>query len=323
MLLRHLKVGWFALLAIMLSVCSLESAEDLNGSTQVKTSISATDVTIGDIVTVRISVRHPESIKIAFPTTEATWGDWIVRAAKQLIPENADRGLIEDVLEMQLTIYKTGEFQIPALSIEVVNPTGQKSTLTSDQAKVSVRSVLTSKDETLKEIKPQADIAPDYKPFLLLLAALASAAYFIYLLVKWLKRRHKPGTALIQDTRTPEEIAREAIRQLLARKLIEDGKFKAFYLELSEIIKRFLGTRLNVPSLERTTREFTRDLRSTDIVEDQYRLIQDFLENCDLVKFAKYRPTAEEVQEAIGQADVIIGATGTKTKPVPKLGRYR
>jgi len=303
----------------MLSVCSVESTEDLKGSTQVKTSISATDVTIGDIVIVKVAVRHPESSKIAFPTTEATWGAWTVRAAKQLPPQPADRGLIEDVLEMQLTIYKTGEFQIPALSIEVVNRAGEKSTLTSEQAKVSVRSVLTSKDETLKEIKPQADIAPDYKPFLFLLAALASAAYLIYVLVRWLKRRRKPGmAAIIQDTRTPEEIAREAIRQLLARKLIEDGKFKAFYLELSEIIKRFLGARLSVPSLERTTREFTRDLRSTDIAEEQYRLIQDFLENCDLVKFAKYRPTAEEVQEVIGQADIIIGTAGTNTKPAPK-----
>ena len=69
----------------------------------------------------------------------------------------------------------------------------------------------------------------------------------------------------VRDTRTPEQIARDAIQDLLSRKLIEQGLLKQFYLELSEIVKRFLGQKLNILSLERTTEEFTRDLRKTSL----------------------------------------------------------
>jgi hypothetical protein len=102
--------------------------------------------------------------------------------------------------------------------------------------------------------------------------------------------------------RSAEEIAREAIERLLARKLVEQGHLKQFYLELSEIIKRFLGSKLGVHSLERTTEEFTRDLRAVSVPSAEYRMIREFLEDCDLVKFAKYRPAAEEVEQIIARS---------------------
>ena len=82
---------------------------------QLKTSVDATTITVGDVVTVKLSVKHPESLKIAFPPVGATLGEWIVRSSNRLPVKPAD-GIVEDVLELQLAVYKTGEFEIPALS---------------------------------------------------------------------------------------------------------------------------------------------------------------------------------------------------------------
>jgi len=283
---------------------------------QLKTSVDATTVTIGDVVTVKLSVKHPETLKIAFPPIGTSLGEWTVRSSKQLLPTKLADGSVEDTLELQLAAYKTGDFEVPALNVETVKTSGEKEVLASEPIKIAVQSVLTGNQDTLKDLKPQAEIEADYKPFLFLLAALASAAYLVYRLIQYFKGRKKSPVVKPERVRSAEEIAREAIERLLARKLTEQGHFKQFYLELSEIIKRFLGRKLGVHSLERTTEEFTRDLRAVAVPSTQYRMIREFLEDCDLVKFAKYRPGAEEVEQIIARSHAMIdGLIEASLKP--------
>jgi hypothetical protein len=291
---------------------------------QVKTSVDATAITIGDILTLKLEVRHLESLKIGFPAVGATLGEWVVRGSNRSPSKPAEGGFVEDVWALQLTVYKTGEFEIPALEIEAASVSGEKASLNSEPVKIKVQSVLSGSDAALKDVKPQADIAADYKPFLLFLAALGSAVYLIYRLIQRFRKRKAALPTLPQETRTPEEIAREAIRQLLARKLIEQGFLKDFYLELSEIVKRFLGLKLGIPSLERTTQEFTRDLRATAIPPDRYQMIRDFLEDCDLVKFAKYRPGTDEVRHIVARSNEIVDTFAVKQlQPEPVLEAAR
>ena len=98
---------------------------------------------------------------------------------------------LKTVLELQLAAYKTGDVEVPALNVETVKATGEKEVLASEPIKVAVQSVLTGKQDTLKDLKPQAEIEADYKPFLFFLAALASAVYLVYRLVQYFKRRKK------------------------------------------------------------------------------------------------------------------------------------
>jgi hypothetical protein len=308
--------GWFLLLDCRCSTLAAPQQE-----AHLKTSVDATTITIGEVVTLQLEVRRPESLKLAFPQVGATLGEWVVRGTNRLPTKAVNGGgAVSEVLALQLTIYKTGEFEIPKIQIEAVRPGGERSILTSEPVKIKVGSVLTGNQDTLKDLKPQAEIAADYKPFLLFLAALGSAAYLIYRLVQRLKRRRKALPAILQDRRTAEEIARQAIRQLLARKLIEQGYLKEFYLELSEIVKRFLGSKMGIPSLERTTEEFTEDLRQTAIQAGHYRMIRQFLDDCDLVKFAKYRPGAEEIQQIIARSSEIIDAVVAGSPAEPILG---
>jgi hypothetical protein len=306
---------WFLLLA-----CCCSTLAASQPKVQMKTSVDATAITIGDVLTLKLEVRRPESLKLAFPSIGPKLGEWVVRGSNRLPPSAADGGgRVDEVLALQLTIYKTGEFEIPGIEIEAVQPGGEKSILSSEPVKIKVESVLTGNQDTLKDLKPQAEIATDYKPLLLFLAALGSAVYLIYRLVQRLKHRRRALPAIPQDRRTAEEIARQAIRQLLARKLIEQGYLKEFYLELSEIIKRFLGSKMGIPSLERTTEEFTDELRQTTIQAGHYRMIRQFLDDCDLVKFAKYRPGAEEIQQIIARSNEIIDAVVVESPAEPVL----
>jgi hypothetical protein len=204
-----------------------------------------------------------------------------------------------DVYEIQLTVYRTGDFEIPPIEVELSDNSGKTEKITSPAIPIKVQSVLSGADETLKDLKPQAEIPPDYKPFFLTLIAILAGLVSIYQLIRYLRKRKPAEVGIVVDMRSPEEIAREAIGRLLDRRLIERGLHKSFYLEISEIIRKYLGSKLGISSLERTTEEFMRDLRSTLLPANPIEMIGDFLDDCDLVKFAKYRPSEEEVKEIV------------------------
>jgi hypothetical protein len=304
-------VSWWFILCVSLGGEAL--AQDLRAS--VKTSLDHLTITVGDLVRVTLEVHRPNDLKIQPPALERELGEWIVRQFKQVASSKSEPGWSTETFELELTIYKTGEFQIPPLSLGLVGSDGTKGVVSSSPVKVKVESVLGSRDSVLKDLKPQAEILPDYKPFLLFLAAVGAFSVLIFQLVRHFRKRQRITVSLPVDTRTPEEIAREALKRLLARQLIEQGLFKVFYLGISEIIKRYLGVRLGIISLERTTEEILDDLRSIGLSENHYRVTRTFLEDCDLVKFAKYHPSPHEVEGVVKTAFGILDATEMELSP--------
>jgi hypothetical protein len=273
---------------------------------QLKASVDSTEINIGDIVTLSLAIQYPSSAKVAFPAVGSVLGDWTVRNVRNIPAKSLSNGNQEVGLQVQLAIYKIGEFNIPAMEVELIKKSGEREVLDSKPIKIKVESVLSGQKQELKDLKAQAEITPDYRPFLLLLAALASAVFLIYWLIAALRKCRKVVLMEVRDTRTPEQIARDAIHSLMNRKLAEQGLLKEFYLELSEIVKRYLGQKLNILSLERTTEEFSRDLRKTSLALPDFEMIREFLVECDLVKFAKYHPSPEEIQSILQQAIQLI-----------------
>lgn len=272
---------------------------------QLKATVDATEINIGDIVTLTLAVQYPSAAKVSLPVGNML-GEWTVRNVSNIPAKPLNNDNQEVGLQIQLAIYKIGEFNIPALEVELIKKSGEREVLDSQPIKIKVDSVLTGQKQELKELKAQAEITPDYRFFLYLLAALASAIFLIYWIIATLRKRRKVAVKEIRDSRTPEQIARDAIQDLLSRKLVEQGLLKQYYLDLSEIVKRYIGQKLTILSLERTTEEFTRDLRQTSLPIHDFEMIGEFLVECDLVKFAKYHPSLEEIQSIQQQAIQLI-----------------
>jgi hypothetical protein len=304
-------VSWWLILWVSLGGESF--AQDLRAS--VKTSLDHSTITVGDLVTLKLEVRRPDDLKIQLPALEGELGEWVVRQIKESATSKSDPGWNMETFELELTIYKTGEFEIPPISLGVVGNDGKRGTVSSSPVKVKVESVLGSGDNALRDLKPQAEIPPDYRPFLLFLAVVGAFLVLVFQLIHYFRKRQRISPSLPVDTRTPEEVAREALHRLMARQLIEQGLFKDFYLEISEIIKRYLGMRLRIISLERTTKEILDDLKSIGLSEIHYRTTRAFLEDCDLVKFAKYHPSHNEVEEVVQTAFGIVNTTKVELSP--------
>jgi hypothetical protein len=84
-----------------------------------------------------------------------------------------------------------------------------------------------------------------------------------------------------------------------------------YYLELTEIAKGYLEGRFGVDALDRTTDEIRRDLirhreRIKPLEPDD---VLRFLEDCDLVKFARFDPELDEARSALNEVRTMVQET--------------
>ena len=86
---------------------------------------------------------------------------------------------------------------------------------------------------------------------------------------------------------------------------------------VSETIRSYLGQRFQSPSTRRTTEEFLRQMDAdvTTPLAEHRSLLREFLQSCDLVKFARYQPTLSELELVQQRATNFV--TATKPPPLP------
>ena len=112
----------------------------------------------------------------------------------------------------------------------------------------------------------------------------------------WWGRRRKPvGTGETSIQLTPTEIALAALEKLRAKNL----PVEQFYTELSHIVRQFIEAQFGLRAPERTTEEF---LAETMLPVESMALLGAFLQEADLVKFARLQPGKEDMERAFGAA---------------------
>lgn len=89
---------------------------------------------------------------------------------------------------------------------------------------------------------------------------------------------------------------------------------KPFVIAVSDTTRYYLEERFDFHAPERTTEEFLHELQRTDLLtRDQKSSLGDFLQSCDLVKFAKYEPGEPELRDLHGSALRLV----QETEPQP------
>ena len=91
--------------------------------------------------------------------------------------------------------------------------------------------------------------------------------------------------------------------------MLETGRVKEFYIELAEIVRRYIAARFGIETFERTSGEILESLREARISVKTTAAAGEFLMACDMVKFAKYHPSAEETRGTVERAYRLVDET--------------
>lgn len=259
----------------------------------VKFSINAPSDTfaIGDEVIIKIQAIYNADVKIMPPAGQLEDTSFALKKGPQ-VESKTDGANSTDTYTFILLPIATGEILTPPFEFYWYDLSGKPHQIIAPQRIVHVRSLLPS-DTTgvdIKDIIGPKSLPVRWWPYALgatVVLALIAAWYFLFR--KKLSRMEIPEAP-------PEPPFDKAIRELAILKetdLLGKGKIKQFYIELSDILRRYIEGRFDIKAVEATTYELKRLLKHPELTKDQSQAILEFLSRSDLVKFAKFQPPAD------------------------------
>ena len=252
--------------------------------------ISELDTTqgfIGDVIqcTVKIDgktndgIRFPELNKINDPITIRNQG---------LIDED---GLLNGIL-FEIMAWDTGQFVTPDYSIDILNPDGTLDfSLKAKPISFSISSILVATDQTdfrpIKGPVPVKGVIPT-RAILLSLILIGIVAGMIW---TWRQRQKVQYQKL--DYAVMEAPEDRALRRL--KELDVSGLSKKYYADLSHISREYIETKYFIRALEMTTEEIHGFKSLFPMDESQFSQWIQFLNEADMVKYAREIPSLEKM----------------------------
>jgi hypothetical protein len=139
-------------------------------------------------------------------------------------------------------------------------------------------------------------------------ALIALGLVALLALVVWQRRRARPP-APPPPPMPPHVRARQRLQAALDRL----GDPREFCILVSDALRWYLEEQLALRAPERTTEEFLNELQdSPRLTPSQKQTLAGFLEQCDLVKFARFEPTEERLRQLHEHALRLVEETAPK-----------
>jgi hypothetical protein len=155
-----------------------------------------------------------------------------------------------------------------------------------------------------KDITPIEELPPESSWPLWLLAVLPALFLVAGALVLLVMRRRR----LLQAVPlSPEQAALRELERADNLPLATARDVERYHTQLSDVVRRYLERRFQLPASRQTTAEFLSGMgRSLQLTAEQQALLRDFLSRCDLGKFAPVPPGPEECRATAVLASRLI-----------------
>lgn len=257
---------------------------------------------LGDPLKLTLTVEAKPGVRIEMPDFGEALGRFSILDFTPRISTGADGGVLARQ-DYTLRGPASGRQRIPGLRIEYVDErTGDDGTpreLITDELPFEIESVLPEGAvvDTLRPARGPLPALPGgwwsrWWPWLTLGAA--AVAGVIWGAMTWRRRATERARA------TAFERALRRLAALEGRGLPVAETIDAWYVELSDIVRRYIEDRHAVRAPELTTEEFLLEARRSVAFSAAHRdLLSTFLANCDRVKFARYSPPEDESRSAL------------------------
>jgi len=294
---------------LFLAISALAMAAD-DGAPSIKTSINRKRIFVGDRIRYKTEIASGQDLEIEFPRfKDSKIGDCEIKdSGKSVKKPIFGKRLYINWLE--ITSYYVGKRTIPSIEIKYREKgEGYWRKLKTNELIFTVETVL-PRGVRLTDIK---DIKGVLYPFswlrllLLIFAALIALWIAARLTLKLIFKKAPP--------RLPHEIALEEI-EAASKQFAAGGEVKDCYVRVSDAVRRYIESVFSLKAPEMTTQEFLASLSvpSTDMVlgessklqASHKNLLTTFMEACDLVKFAKYRPARNDIESLFDTAKKFI-----------------
>jgi len=267
-------------------------------------------MTVGDRIQLTVTVEHDAGTQVVWPDS-LDLGPFEVVGAER-IPPVRDGSRVRTGVRFTVTAFELGDLELPAFEVSLLRDDGvDLGAVATESRSISVVSVGLDESGDIRTIKGPREIPRNWLlllPWFLVACAMLAAVYWAY--------RRRQGRAVRGDAelvpvqvREPHEIAYEALDRLEQSGMLERGEIKAYFIEVSDIIRRYVEARYRVDALEMASFEVIIGLERAGVALETRLRFERFLDDCDLVKFAKWIPEMEACREAVPRARKMVDET--------------
>ncbi len=257
--------------------------------------------TIADRITLEMEMISDEEYEITPPAFGEKLEQFGIADFTSTQPELSGEGKVRQTRTYLLEPFLSGDYLIPAMTFRFRKADGsgdEEHELETEELAVKVRSLLPEDAANLEihEIAPPVEI-PRNPGSWRFLPVTIGALVVLGGLIGWFLKRRKEIAAPPAPRLPAHEIAFAALEKLVAEDLPGKGEMKPFYQRISDILRHYIENRFGLHAPERTTEEFLGELGSGQALDPAHKpLLGKFLSHCDLVKFAEYQPSRDDIQ---------------------------
>lgn len=201
---------------------------------------------------------------------------------------------------------------LPPMPIAVSRASGEISVVCTRPHVITIDDPIASTDDPKPKANPppqnQREEWTSLKNTLIAVGAgVVLGAVLLYLLRRWAKRP-KPVPPP-PPPRPPWELALERLDEVRHAGLLETSRYGEYFDRVNDALRTYLGARCGFDGLESTTDEILVRMKDAPLAGVPLPVIVEFLQTCDLVKFANMTPTEDECKGVLVAGERIVRDT--------------
>jgi len=285
--------------ALLLVLAGALAAAPLAAQSRITTTVDTARATVGDRITMTVSVEHAAGARVEWPDSLDLAPFEVIDV--RIAPPVESGDVTRTTATVTLAAFELGELEIPSFDVGVVSPDGATERLSSDAYGVEIESVGVDESGDIRDIRGPLGIPMGLLRMLLLALGPLALVALLFTIARRLRSRHRerPEPARPALARPADVLALEALAALEASGRLERGEVKEYHIEVSEILRTYVERRFRVDALEMTTREVLGGLERAGVDESFREGLGAFLDQCDMVKFAKVRPGPDQSRQVL------------------------
>lgn len=259
---------------------------------EVKVVTSTKNIKIGEQIEYKISVQAPVDAAVVFPEGQTFGALEMVKTNPTDTLKEAGKFRLEKAY--YLTQFDEGKYTIPQQKIQISHKDFYTDSLLVEVHNVAVDTL----KQPLYDAKPIAEVTSPSSSHLWLwivgIVALLLTAAALYFFVF---RKKKLSAEEERKKLPPFERAIQDLKDLQNSKYLIESQHKAYYTRLTDIVKEYLEDEVHILAKESTTDELLAKVTALQqtgklhLSEETINNLKRVLQNADLVKFAKSKPS--------------------------------
>ena len=297
---------------LFIAILMLSAAASAQIDTTRMSRLSRDSILIGDQIELIMDLQTQEGDALLFAVPHELSGGVEIVKGLSVDTVSVKKGKLDIQAHMTLTSFDSGSYVLPPLLALIQNSRGEVDSLIFRGPELYVNTIpIDTATYVIKDIKGQIGYPLTFKELLpwLLLALLLAA--LIWLLVRFIKARRSNTTLFGKPVqKDPAHIvALRNLEKIRRQKLWQNNKQKLFYTAVTDTLRSYISERFGIVTMERPSGEMLDDLKNQDVSASDFESISRLFSRADLVKFAKYEPSAEENEETIPAAVQFVNST--------------